>query len=49
MADTQEFADFRFPLSKFEPECRAELELAAGTVEVEGDTMLSATAGPSGA
>jgi len=41
MADTQEFADFRFPLSKFEPECLAELlEVAASTVEVEGDTVL---------
>ena len=41
MADTQEFADFRFPLSKFEPECLAELlEVAAGTVEVKGDTVL---------
>jgi len=41
MADTQEFADFRFPLSKFEPECLAELlEVAAGTVEVEGETVL---------
>jgi len=41
MADTQEFADFRFPLNKFEPECLAELlEVAAGTVEVEGDTVL---------
>ena len=41
MADTQEFADFRFPLSKFEPECLAELlDVAAGTVEVEGDTVL---------
>ncbi|MFB3303608.1 bifunctional isocitrate dehydrogenase kinase/phosphatase [Pseudomonas sp. AMR01] len=41
MADTQEFADFRFPLSKFEPECLAELlEVAAGTVEVDGDTVL---------
>ena len=41
MADTQEFADFRFPLSKFEPECLAELlEVAAGTVEVEGDSVL---------
>ncbi|MCF5023462.1 bifunctional isocitrate dehydrogenase kinase/phosphatase [Pseudomonas lurida] len=41
MADTQEFADFRFPLSKFEPQCLAELlEVAAGTVEVEGDTVL---------
>ena len=41
MADTQEFADFRFPLSQFEPECLAELlEVAAGTVEVEGDSVL---------
>ena len=41
MADTQEFADFRFPLSKFEPACLAELlEVAAGTVEVEGDSVL---------
>ncbi|MBD8097711.1 bifunctional isocitrate dehydrogenase kinase/phosphatase [Pseudomonas fluorescens] len=41
MADTQEFADFRFPLSKFEPECLAELlEVAAGTVQVDGDTVL---------
>ena len=41
MADTQEFADFRFPLSKFEPECLAELlDVAAGTVEVEGETVL---------
>ncbi|SDT17359.1 bifunctional isocitrate dehydrogenase kinase/phosphatase [Pseudomonas trivialis] len=41
MADTQEFADFRFPLSKFEPDCLAELlEVAAGTVEVQGDTVL---------
>ncbi|MFQ6593162.1 MULTISPECIES: bifunctional isocitrate dehydrogenase kinase/phosphatase [Pseudomonas] len=41
MADTQEFADFRFPLNKFEPDCLAELlEVAAGTVEVEGDTVL---------
>jgi isocitrate dehydrogenase kinase/phosphatase len=41
MADTQEFADFRFPLSKFDPECLAELlEVAASTVEVNGDTVL---------
>ena len=41
MADTQEFADFRFPLSKFEPECLAELlEVAASTVQVEGDSVL---------
>ena len=41
MADTQEFADFRFPLSQFEPECLAELlDVAPSTVEVEGDTVL---------
>ncbi|WP_137886561.1 bifunctional isocitrate dehydrogenase kinase/phosphatase [Pseudomonas sp. 2FE] len=41
MADTQEFADFRFPKAKFEPECLAELlEVAAATVELEGDTVL---------
>ncbi|MET1077978.1 MAG: bifunctional isocitrate dehydrogenase kinase/phosphatase [Pseudomonas sp.] len=41
MADTQEFADFRFPLSKFEPECLAELlEVAPSTVVVEGDVVL---------
>ncbi|WP_374286428.1 bifunctional isocitrate dehydrogenase kinase/phosphatase [Pseudomonas fluvialis] len=41
MADTQEFADFRFPLSKFEPECLAELlEVAPSTVQVEGDVVL---------
>lgn len=41
MADTQEFSDFRFPLSKFEPECLAELlEVAAGTVQVQGDSVL---------
>jgi isocitrate dehydrogenase kinase/phosphatase len=42
MADTQEFSDFRFPLSKFDPECLAELlEVAPSTVEVEnGDTVL---------
>ncbi|GFM75812.1 isocitrate dehydrogenase kinase/phosphatase [Pseudomonas cichorii] len=42
MADTQEFADFRFPLSKFEPECLAELlQVASSTVEVEdGDRVL---------
>jgi isocitrate dehydrogenase kinase/phosphatase len=41
MADTQEFSDFRFPLSKFEPECLAELlEVAPSTVEVHGDTVL---------
>lgn len=41
MADTQEFADFRFPLSKFAPDCLAELlEVAPSTVVVEGDTLL---------
>lgn len=41
MADTQEFADFRFPKAKFEPECLAELlEVAPSTVEVQGDTVL---------
>ncbi|MCU1718709.1 bifunctional isocitrate dehydrogenase kinase/phosphatase [Pseudomonas sp. 5P_3.1_Bac2] len=41
MADTQEFADFRFPLNKFDPECLAELlEVAPSTVVVEGDTVL---------
>lgn len=38
MADTQEFADFRFPLSKFEPACLTELlQVAASTVHLEGD------------
>ena len=41
MADTQEFADFRFPKSKFEPECLAELlEVAPSTVVVEGDMVV---------
>ncbi|PTQ74221.1 bifunctional isocitrate dehydrogenase kinase/phosphatase [Pseudomonas sp. GV071] len=41
MADTQEFADFRFPKAKFDPECLAELLLVApSTVELEGDTVL---------
>lgn len=42
MADTQEFADFRFPKAKFDPECLAELlEVAPSTVEIEnGDTVL---------
>ena len=41
MADTREFADFRFPKAKFEPECLAELlEVAPSTVEVQGDTVL---------
>ena len=41
LADTQEFADFRFPLAKFDPECLRELlEVAASTVEVQGDEVL---------
>ncbi|WP_312937686.1 bifunctional isocitrate dehydrogenase kinase/phosphatase [Stutzerimonas nitrititolerans] len=41
MADTQEFADFRFPTSKFDPECLAELlEVAPSMVQVQGDTVL---------
>ncbi|UTW08480.1 bifunctional isocitrate dehydrogenase kinase/phosphatase [Pseudomonas benzenivorans] len=41
MADTQEFADFRFPKAKFAPECLAELlEVAPSTVVLEGDTVL---------
>lgn len=41
MADTQEFADFRFPQAKFDPECLAELlEVAPSTVALEGDTVL---------
>ena len=41
MADTQEFADFRFPVSKFDPDCLAELlEVAPSTVQVQGDTVL---------
>ena len=41
MADTQEFADFRFPRKKFEAACLAELlEVAPSTVVLEGDTVL---------
>ncbi|MDH0732951.1 bifunctional isocitrate dehydrogenase kinase/phosphatase [Pseudomonas sichuanensis] len=41
MADTQEFADFRFPQAKFDPECLAELlDVAPSTVTLEGDTVL---------
>ncbi|WP_374442209.1 bifunctional isocitrate dehydrogenase kinase/phosphatase [Pseudomonas panipatensis] len=41
LADTQQFADFRFPVSKFEPECLAELlEVAPSTVLLEGDVVL---------
>lgn len=41
MADTQEFADFRFPAAKFEPQCLEELlEVAPSTVVLEGDVVL---------
>ncbi len=41
MADTQDFADFRFPRDSFEPECLEELlEVAASTVILQGDTVL---------
>ncbi|PKM05207.1 MAG: bifunctional isocitrate dehydrogenase kinase/phosphatase [Gammaproteobacteria bacterium HGW-Gammaproteobacteria-6] len=41
LADTQEFADFRFPRDRFEPECLAELlEVAPSTVIEEGDVIL---------
>ncbi|QXH34562.1 bifunctional isocitrate dehydrogenase kinase/phosphatase [Pseudomonas muyukensis] len=41
MADTQEFADFRFPRGKFDPDCLAELlEVAPSTVALEGDSVL---------
>lgn len=41
LADTQEFADFRFPVAKFEPECLRELlEVAPATVQVQGDEVL---------
>lgn len=41
MADTQEFADFRFPKAKFEADCLAELlDVAPSTVVLEGDTVL---------
>ncbi|MDR6713130.1 isocitrate dehydrogenase kinase/phosphatase [Pseudomonas hunanensis] len=41
LADTQEFADFRFPRGKFDPECLAELlEVAPSTVVLDGDTVL---------
>ncbi|WP_367863613.1 bifunctional isocitrate dehydrogenase kinase/phosphatase [Pseudomonas guariconensis] len=41
MADTQEFADFRFPKAKFDAQCLAELlEVAPSTVKLEGDTVL---------
>ena len=41
MADTQEFADFRFPRGKFDPDCLAELlEVAPSTVALEDDSVL---------
>ncbi|SDJ63493.1 isocitrate dehydrogenase kinase/phosphatase [Pseudomonas delhiensis] len=41
LADTQQFADFRFPVGKFDPECLAELlEVAPSTVVLEGDVVL---------
>ena len=41
MADTQEFADFRFPRDRFDPECLKELlEVAPSTVVEEGDSIL---------
>ncbi|MGN5517663.1 bifunctional isocitrate dehydrogenase kinase/phosphatase [Halopseudomonas sp. Lyrl_26] len=41
MADTQDFADFRFHRDSFEPECLAELlEVAPSMVVLEGDTVL---------
>ena len=41
LADTQAFADFRFPVARFAPQCLAELlEVAPSTVVLEGDTVL---------
>jgi isocitrate dehydrogenase kinase/phosphatase len=41
MADTQEFADFRFPVARFEPQCLEELlDVAPSTVVLEDDTVL---------
>ncbi|MFV3334891.1 bifunctional isocitrate dehydrogenase kinase/phosphatase [Pseudomonas sp. NY15437] len=41
LADTQQFADFRFPVRKFDPDCLAELlEVAPSTVVLEGDVVL---------
>lgn len=41
LADTQEFADFRFRRERFDPDCLAELlEVAASTVVEEGDVIL---------
>lgn len=41
LADTQEFKDLRFPVTKFDPECLEELlEVAPSTIEVQGDEVL---------
>lgn len=41
LADTQEFSDLRFPVSKFDPECLEELlDVAASTIEIQGDEVL---------
>ncbi|SEI85741.1 isocitrate dehydrogenase kinase/phosphatase [Allopseudospirillum japonicum] len=41
MADTQEFSNFCFPVSRFAPECLQELlDVAPSTVEVQGDQVL---------
>ncbi|MBO3276303.1 bifunctional isocitrate dehydrogenase kinase/phosphatase [Pseudomonas schmalbachii] len=41
LADTQQFADFRFPVDKFHPDCLKELlEVAPSTVELEGDDVV---------
>lgn len=41
LADTQEFADLRFPVAKFDPDCLNELlDVAPATVEVQGDEVL---------
>jgi isocitrate dehydrogenase kinase/phosphatase len=41
LADTQEFADFRFRRDRFEPDCLAELlEVAASTIIDEGEIIL---------
>jgi isocitrate dehydrogenase kinase/phosphatase len=41
MADTQEFADFRFSMTQFDPQCLEELlDVAPSTVVLEGDTVL---------
>ena len=41
LADTQDFADFRFARDSFDPECLEELlEVAPSTVLLQGDTVL---------